>query len=426
MKNTGTRSEENALYQRRAGNRRSGANDLELDFKGHFDHSQRWDSMNDLARLRLAKWRPGRRWLGGAAVGIAALLVFVAVEKQRDKARRTQSRNNLKSIGLAVHNYHESYGSFPPGHTIGEDGQPYHSWLTVILPFIDANPFTVMIDFTHPWDNPRNAPISRMPIPVYLVPGVGATTDNNGFGLSHYAASSQVIDQVRPTGIADLSLGSSNTVLAGEIADGFEPWARPVGGRDPSVPLNSGASGFGRVTGDGAYLVMADGSVRFVANSTGSRPPPRGRKVGESERAFPGYTTVSQKLNSGLPVRVQLDRAGKTVTIWAPDQWRWKEDLRLTDDDVRQFTSLNALEAVFIAGPDITDDGLASLANLKTLQVLEIRHAPLTDEGIRHLMRLADLKILQLRDTSVTPEGTSELKRALPGCDISVSGSFAK
>jgi hypothetical protein len=384
-------------------------------------------SAADWTTPRAAKsQRSARRWLIAAAVAIVAALVLVGMRQQQDAARRLQSRNNLKHIGMALQNYHATYDSFPAGVTLGENGQPYQSWLTVLLPFLDANPFVVMMDRTHPWDDPRNVPISRMPIPVYLIPGVAATTDDRGFALSHYTGHSQVFDHARPMTISELPLGSSNTVLAGEVAEGFEPWARPVAGRDASAALNSGPNSFGRCTGDGAFLLMADGSVRFVANAAKPTAANPNRRGIDGDRKTPVYSNVSQKLRPSLPTLVQMDPEGKTVAIWAPNPWHWKEDVRLTNNDMKLLASLNDLEAVFIRGPDVTDDGLESFADLRKLQVLEIKYAPVSDQAVRHLAQLTQLKVLQLRDTDVTADGLARLKDALPNCDVSVSGSFAK
>ncbi|HSG73025.1 MAG TPA: DUF1559 domain-containing protein, partial [Planctomycetaceae bacterium] len=72
-------------------------------------------------------------------------------------ARRWACKNNLKQIGLALHNYHDSFGTFPPAYTVDADGKPLHSWRTLILPFVEQQSLYDSIDLTKPWDDPANA-----------------------------------------------------------------------------------------------------------------------------------------------------------------------------------------------------------------------------------------------------------------------------
>ncbi|QDU78053.1 hypothetical protein Pan97_51330 [Bremerella volcania] len=71
--------------------------------------------------------------------GIVVALLVPAIGQARMAAQRMQSQNNLKVIGLALHNYHDTYGTLPPAYIPDEDGQPMHSWRVLILPFVEAN-----------------------------------------------------------------------------------------------------------------------------------------------------------------------------------------------------------------------------------------------------------------------------------------------
>src|SRR5260221_9789347 len=97
---------------------------------------------------------------GERFVGVAFLLFIAAVaiaswlpmeRGVRPAARRSQCKNNLKQIGLALHNYHGVWGSFPPPYIPDEQGRPKHSWRTLILPMFDQAPLYNKYRFDEPW-----------------------------------------------------------------------------------------------------------------------------------------------------------------------------------------------------------------------------------------------------------------------------------
>src|SRR6056297_1698819 len=103
-------------------------------------------------------------------LAILVALLLPGVRTTRGTARRSACKNNLKQIGLALHNYHDTYGSLPPAYTVDEQGRKLHSWRTLILPFLEEQALYEQIDLSQPWDSPANAAaFETIPI-VYRCP----------------------------------------------------------------------------------------------------------------------------------------------------------------------------------------------------------------------------------------------------------------
>lgn len=195
---------------------------------------------------------------GGVLVG----LMLPAVQAAREAARRMECSNNMKQIGLALHNYHDAYKQFPPAYTTNWQGQPMHSWRTSILPFMEQQPLYERIDWDQPWDSPANAFLQDAVVPTYSCPSTPMEPT-----LTTYVA---VVDaKTAFTGaqgmqIRDFLDGTSNTILMVETSTAnARHWADPT---DIDLPTYLGASGNFSHPG-GYHVLMADGSVRFLTLS---------------------------------------------------------------------------------------------------------------------------------------------------------------
>jgi hypothetical protein len=217
---------------------------------------------------------------GGASVMVALLLP--AVQQAREAARRTQSKNNLKQIMLALHNYHDTFNKFPTGtmpHPMLKPDERL-SWLAMILPFVEQAPLWNRLDQKGAWNKGANEALTRTTVPFFLHPTMlnqepGVT---NYVGLAGIGEKGPILDARdpkagafaydKPRGIRDFTDGTSNTLMVIE-SNRATPWA--AGGPSTIRPLTQqpyigGPDGFGGVSPGGANAALADGSVRFLSD----------------------------------------------------------------------------------------------------------------------------------------------------------------
>lgn len=192
-------------------------------------------------------------------------------ESNWEAAERSQSRDNLHNIGLAAHNYHDAFGTFPPGGLFTEDGLPLHSWETHLLNYLDARPLRTDIDMTRPWTDPIQGDVFRERMALFENPmmrkrrGDGDPYLNAaGYALSHYAANQHLFRPNSATAISDITDETSNTILAGEVNANFRPWGDPVNWRNPGLGINQSPEGFGSPFTEGGFFLFCDGDVRFI------------------------------------------------------------------------------------------------------------------------------------------------------------------
>ncbi|MGI6417877.1 MAG: DUF1559 domain-containing protein [Thermoguttaceae bacterium] len=215
-----------------------------------------------------------------AVIGILIALLLPATQSAREAARRAQCTNNLKQIGLALHNYHERYGQFPPA-AIGPAGVPrdrQFSWIVALLPFLEQQGLYESLRLDLPWDDPQNAALLQVSLSTLLCPSdpAPAATDE-GLPKTSYVAITGAESTQGPGGTRgvlgfDKSLrlneivdGASGTAMVAEATDGG-PWFAGGFGTARRIESWIETEAWSNHPGGGNVL-LADGSVRFLAST---------------------------------------------------------------------------------------------------------------------------------------------------------------
>ncbi|HUG19275.1 MAG TPA: DUF1559 domain-containing protein [Planctomycetaceae bacterium] len=261
-----------------------------------------------------------------AIIAILVALLLPAVQQAREAARRASCKNNLKQLGLALHNYHDTFGSFPSGW-IGVDlatrrpeveGISGISWQVMLLPQIEQASLYQQLNFSENLLHPDNAIIRQNPLASFRCPsdsgpdfwdieeegspgtivldrlpttnyvGMFGTTELHDCedlaGLGLQCRSDGAFYHNSSVKMRDLQDGTSGTIVIGErrsnpvaghlstwigaVPEGEEAFARFLGVTDhtpnhPSAHLEDFSS---HHTG-GAQFLFGDGRVKFVSEN---------------------------------------------------------------------------------------------------------------------------------------------------------------
>jgi prepilin-type N-terminal cleavage/methylation domain-containing protein len=262
-----------------------------------------------------------------AIIAVLVALLLPAVQQARAAARTSQCRNNLKQIGLALHNYVSSHQRFPPGSTsdveqggwiTNPSARHIHSWQSMILPYIEQSTVHNQIDFNLSSMHAVNRPAASQIISAYRCPSYSgpqfsdapsytrfspkyATTNYVAMGASDIGhiygqnsglfAPDGTIYPLSNTRPADVTDGLSNTILVVETREqGMSVWidggtaavvARRYDADNGPTYASTGIAlnyhpyfdydiphaeyGPSSMHTSGALHLLGDGSVRFIS-----------------------------------------------------------------------------------------------------------------------------------------------------------------
>jgi prepilin-type N-terminal cleavage/methylation domain-containing protein len=222
-----------------------------------------------------------------AIIAVLIGLLVPAVQKVRDAAARIQCANNLKQLGLALHNYHDNFQAFPTSvRPAGVTPLPRVSWTIPTLPYIEQDNVQRRYDPASNWDSSTNLPLTSQPIKIFQCPAapnaarldgdpqtntwntVAVTDYAAATGVAAYATTVNTSGAVQPgimqkntsVRIADVTDGLSNTLLVVESAGRPQIYRRGAAyGSAPAQKVNGG--GWARPASDLTFQTSTpDGS----------------------------------------------------------------------------------------------------------------------------------------------------------------------
>jgi prepilin-type N-terminal cleavage/methylation domain-containing protein len=229
-----------------------------------------------------------------AIIGVLIALLLPAIQAAREAARRMSCLNNLKQIGIALHNYHDSQKQFPPSATLPR-GSTFNSWSVQarLLPYLEAENLENLID----WDLGYNSQpaVTQVRVPTYLCPSEIDDRERPDGALTHYPLNYGVnlgtwfvFDPTTQQGgdglvypnsrtkMANVSDGTSHTIAFAEVK-AWSPYLRDGGNPNaagapiPNTPSDVVALG-GSFKSDSGHTEWVDARVQ-QSGITGTFPP---------------------------------------------------------------------------------------------------------------------------------------------------------
>lgn len=222
-----------------------------------------------------------RDWIASNVIAAAILyfLIFVLIPNPRshpaEAYRRTACKNNLKSIGLAMHNYHDDQMRFTPASS----GSPPVSWRVTLLPYLAQRPIYNRYHPRSEWNSADNLPLASEKMNDFSCPSSYYPKNSDGLWYTAYSmpiGEHTVGGDRHGTSFKEITDGTSNTLLIVEACGAQIIWTEPrdvsIGSQPAGINLKGSAPGnsagwLSSYHGHGTCVLLADGSVRFLSQA---------------------------------------------------------------------------------------------------------------------------------------------------------------
>ncbi|MCC9605785.1 DUF1559 domain-containing protein [Blastopirellula sp. JC732] len=196
-------------------------------------------------------------------------LLAPAIAQTQQAAQQAHSIVNMKQIGLAFHNFADTYKRFPPAQfPKDQDGKPLLSWRVYLLPYLEQNALFDQFHLDEPWDSEHNLKLAKFMPEVYQAPGVNLKDPTLTTYVVPQGKNAFSTGDGKSLGFQDFTDGTSNTIMAVRTTpEAAVVWTKPDDWQfDPQKPFQGLA-----VDDKGAFMALfADGSVRWLTTAIGA------------------------------------------------------------------------------------------------------------------------------------------------------------
>lgn len=194
---------------------------------------------------------------------ILPLLIYPALNPARDTGGRyNPGLYHQKQLALAIHNYREEHGHFPPPYVADDYGKPLYSWRVLILPYMYGQPIASQFHYDEPWDSAHNLSLLSFHLEIYQSHDATLPDETQFLAV---VDDDTMWNPDREITTDDVTDGLDKTLLLVEVPSQGIHWSEPRDlSRAEAIKLLKEASRRGPLAGRPRHVALADGTVHAV------------------------------------------------------------------------------------------------------------------------------------------------------------------